>query len=238
MTVKTEWAALTDVGLVREHNEDAYFIDEELGIGFVADGMGGHDAGEVASALAVETVRAQVRQGASLTEALLAAHKAIVAHPNGGNRRRGMGTTGVAIKVIGHEVEVAWVGDSRAYLYDGDTLHPLTKDHTPVQEMVDAGYLSADDARYHPRRNEITQALGVGINGRITPSAARGYFGPGSVVLVCSDGLTEHLSDAKIRSILAKGTRPLLNPADRLMEAALEDGGSDNITLVLVKSLA
>lgn len=237
MTPKTEWAAQTDVGLLRDHNEDAFFIDEQLGVGFVADGMGGHDAGEVASALAVETVQAQVREGVGLKDALLKAHKAIVAHPNGGSRRRGMGTTGVAIQVQGNQAEVAWVGDSRAYLFDGEKLYPMTKDHTPVQEMVDQGKLTVEDARVHPRRNEITQALGVGIGGKIAPSVARAYFGAGSVVLLCSDGLTEHLSDAQIADILARGTRPLEKAAERLVQAALADGGSDNVTVVMVKAL-
>lgn len=238
MTPKTEWAAATDVGLVRDHNEDAFFVDEAAGIGFVADGMGGHDAGEVASALAVETVRREVAAGSSLADALIQAHKAIVAHPNGGGHH-GMGTTGVAVRVEGNQVEVAWVGDSRAYLFDGEQVYALTKDHTPVQEWVSAGRLSADDARRHPRRNEISQALGVG-NGynRVEPSTARAYFGRGSVVLLCSDGLTEHLSDADLKGTLAQGTRPLEGAARRLIQAALQGGGTDNITVVLVKALA
>lgn len=235
MSLKTEWAADTNVGAVREHNEDAFFVDEALGVGFVADGMGGHEAGEVASAVAVETVRQQMGQGATLSEALQMAHKAILAHPQGGGRR-GMGTTGVGFKVVGQQVEVAWVGDSRAYLYDGDKLYPLSKDQTPVQEMVDGGYLTVAQARTHPRRNEITQALGIGSQ-KVQPGTSRAYFGKGSVILLCSDGLTEHLDDQRILAILASGTRFLDKTVERLITEAVKEGGSDNITVVLAKAV-
>ena len=237
MTSKIEWACATDVGLVRDHNEDAFFVNEDLNIGFVADGMGGHDAGEVASAIAVAKFDEWTRDGLDLPDALEEAHKAILIHPQGGGRR-GMGTTGVGVRIQGTQAQVAWVGDSRAYLYDGSKLIPLSKDHTPLQEMVDAGTLSAEAARTHPRRNEILQALGMAPYGKVKPGNVMAYFGSGSVILLCSDGLTEHLSDDQLFDIFRKGTRDLQKTVERLIQAALDEGGSDNITVVLAKALA
>lgn len=238
MSEKIQWAALTHVGLVRDHNEDNFFVDDQRGIGFVADGMGGHDAGEVASALAVAVVQESTVDGKSLEEAMIDAHRAIVAHPQGGGRRNSMGTTGVGVRISGTRAEVTWVGDSRAYLFDGDTLRPISKDHTPVQDMVDAGLITVQQARNHARRNEISQALGVAYQNHIYPSTVGVYFSPGSVILLCSDGLTEHLPDEQIQSILAQGTRNLEGAAQRLLDMALDEGGSDNITILLAKALA
>lgn len=236
MIKRIEWVGLTHVGLVRDHNEDNFFIDAQAHVGFVADGMGGHAAGEVASALAVEVMRAALADGDDLTTGLVRAHRAILNHPHGGGKR-GMGTTGVAVKVEGLDVEVAWVGDSRAYLWQDQQLLALSKDHTPVQTMVDRGSITAQEARVHPQRNEITQALGAAYANVVYPSTTKARWDSGDVILVCSDGLTEHLSDDRIAQLLASGTRNLQAAAERLVEAALDDGGSDNITVVLAKAL-
>jgi len=149
-----------------------------------------------------------------------------------------MGTTGVVVHLQAGQADIAWVGDSRAYLFDGENLYPLTKDHTPVQEMVNAGKLSAEEARTHPQRNRVNQALGIQSSScPIKPGTQKAYFGVGSVILLCSDGLTEHVSDAMLLQIFRSGTRNLEVTARRLMEAALDDGGSDNITVILVKCL-
>ncbi len=240
MTSKTQWVALTDTGLVREHNEDSYFLDQAQGIAMVADGMGGHEAGEVASALAVEEVQKAMAEGHSLAEALLSAHKAILNHPQASGKRP-MGTTGVAIQLKKNQAEVAWVGDSRAYLFDGQSLqlYPLTRDHTPVQDLVEAGKLTKEQARTHPKRNEISQALGMRSRTvAVKPGVKQAYLDPGSVILLCSDGLTTHVPDEMIADLIRAGTRNLEATARRLMDAALDDGGSDNITLVLVKGMA
>ena len=237
MIKRIEWVGLTHVGLVREHNEDNFFIDPQANVGFVADGMGGHEAGEVASALAVETMKRSVADAENLDTGLVKAHRAILAHPKGGGRR-GMGTTGVAVRIRGAQAEVAWVGDSRAYLWQNQILHPLSKDHTPVQMMVDRGTITAHQARTHPQRNEITQALGAAYDNVVYPGTVQARLGSGDVILLCSDGLTEHLSDERIAQLMAAGTRNLQALAERLVEAALDDGGSDNITVVLGKALA
>ena len=237
MITRIEWAGLTHVGLVREHNEDNFFIDPEANVGFVADGMGGHEAGEVASALAVEVMKRSVADAQNLDTGLVRAHRAILAHPRGGGWR-GMGTTGVAVRIRGADAEIAWVGDSRAYLWQDQVLYPLSKDHTPVQMMVDRGTITAHQARSHPQRNEITQALGAAYEDVVYPGSAQARLASGDVVLLCSDGLTEHLSDERIAQLLASGTRNLQAAAERLVEAALDDGGSDNITVVLGKAIA
>lgn len=238
MTSNTTWVGMTHTGLVRDHNEDSYFVSEEAGVGMVADGMGGHESGEVASALAVQTVQQALAQGVDLVEALRQAHTAIVKHPKSGGAKS-MGTTGVLVRVQGSQAEVAWVGDSRAYLFDGDRLYPLTKDHTPVQEMVDAGRLTVDQARTHKARNQINQALGIPSRTYpVKPGYQKAYFDVGSVILLCSDGLTEHLSDQRIFQQLSAGTRNLEAVAQRLIDEALDEGGTDNISVVLVKRLA
>lgn len=234
-----QWAGLTDTGRVRDHNEDDFFIHPVAGVAAVADGMGGHEAGEVASALAVNTLRmALVEDAEDLPTAMIRAHRAILAHPQGGGvgqgrGRLGMGTTAVAVRVRESEAEFCWVGDSRAYLLQDGRLAPVSRDHTPVQEMVDRGLISVAQARLHPRRNEITQALGVAYEDRIIPGLAKARIAPGDILLLCSDGLTEHLPDSLLEEILASGGRSLEGLAERLVREALDAGGSDNITVVL-----
>lgn len=237
MTSKTQWVGLTHTGLVRDHNEDAFFVDDTLEVGMVADGMGGHESGEVASALAIEATRKAMAQGGDLVDALKQAHAAILKHPKASDKRP-MGTTGVLVRLKGGQAEVAWVGDSRAYLFDGQALYPLSKDQTPVQEMVDAGKITVDQARTHARRNEINQALGIHTRSQpLTPGYQKAHLNEGSVILLCSDGLTEHLSDDRIFQQLSAGTKNLEAVAKRLVDEALDEGGTDNITVVLVKKL-
>lgn len=229
-----QWVGKTHVGLVRDHNEDAFFVDTQGASALVADGMGGHESGEVASAIAIDVVKSALRDQTSLPDAIRKAHAAILKHPKGGGFR-GMGTTAVGIIAKGTLADIAWVGDSRAYLFDGDRLQAISKDHTPLQELVDAGRLTPEQARVHPRRNEITQALGLGGIDDIEPGQARVYLGPKSIVLLCSDGLTEHLTDLQIEQILQRHGHSLEKAADLLIDAALDDGGTDNITVVLAK---
>lgn len=246
MTINIKWAGLTHVGLVREHNEDNFFFSPDLNVGFVADGMGGHHAGEVASAIAVETMRKSVEDREDLDTGLIRAHQAILTDPRGGGVR-GMGTTGVGVRIRGRDVEVAWVGDSRAYLWQDQALLPLTKDHTPVQEMLDRGIITPEQARTHQNRNEITQALGVAYADIIYPGRSVARLSEGDAVLLCSDGLTEHLNDAQLarifmsggrhRTFMSGGHRPEVL-AERFVEEALDDGGSDNITVVIAKAYA
>ena len=230
-----EFGHLTHVGLRRELNEDTYYGDSELGLWLVADGMGGHEYGEVASALAREVVVRQVRAGRSLAEAIRAADEEIIRC----SRRRGgslpMGTTVVAARVTGSRFEVAWVGDSRVYLWRDGKLAQLSQDHSYVQELITQGAISIDQARSHPQRNVVTQALGVTDPQSLNVETMSGELSPGMQLLLCSDGLTEEVDDRAIARVLAHGECSAQECVDGLVAAALDGGGSDNVTVVLVR---
>ena len=155
-----EFGHLSHVGLRRELNEDTYYGDAELGLWLVADGMGGHEFGEVASALARDAVVREVRAGRPLAEAIRRADEDIIKHSRQRAESLPMGTTMVALRIIDNRFELAWVGDSRAYLWNGQ-LRQLSSDHSYVQELIDQGAITAEQARAHPHRNVVTQALGV-----------------------------------------------------------------------------
>ncbi|MCX7563359.1 protein phosphatase 2C domain-containing protein [Xanthomonadaceae bacterium XH05] len=230
-----EFGHLTHVGLRREHNEDTYYGDSQLGLWLVADGMGGHEFGEVASALARDTIVGQVRAGHSLGDAIRAADKEIIRQSQRRNEALPMGTTVVAARVEGTRFEIAWVGDSRIYLWDGQ-LHQLSQDHSYVQELIDQGAITPEQARSHPHRNVITQALGVTDPLSLKVEVLQGELKPTMQLLLCSDGLTEEVDDATIARILAKTDLSAQECVDQLVLAALDGGGSDNITVVLLRS--
>ena len=221
------------IGLRRNHNEDTYCADSQLGLWLVADGMGGHDHGEVASALARDYVSQQFAEGKSLSESIVIADRAIMRLSDDRKSERPMGTTVVALVVREQDFEVAWVGDSRAYSYDG-TLKQLSRDHSYVQDLVDTGMLTPDQARTSPHRNVVTQALGVTLPEQLRVESVRGQLKPGAIFMLCSDGLTEEVDDIAIAAILARGFSAQ-ESVDHLILAALDGGGSDNITVLLVK---
>ncbi|HPA01115.1 MAG TPA: protein phosphatase 2C domain-containing protein [Chiayiivirga sp.] len=230
-----EFGHLTHVGLRREHNEDTYYGDAQLGLWLVADGMGGHEFGEVASALARDTIVGQVRSGTSLTDAILAADQEIIRQSKRRAEALPMGTTVVAARLRGARFEVAWVGDSRIYLWD-TALHQLSQDHSYVQELIDQGAITPEQARSHPHRNVITQALGVTDPQSLKVEVLQGELRPGMQLLLCSDGLTEEVDDAHIAQILAKTEISAQECVDQLVLAALDGGGSDNITAILLRN--
>ena len=231
-----EFGHYSHVGLRREHNEDTYYGDAALGLWLVADGMGGHEFGEVASAMARDTVVREVRQGRSLQDAIRTADEDIIGH----SRRRAetlpMGTTGAAARLLDGRFEVAWVGDSRVYLWNG-VLRQLSQDHSYVQELVDQGAITSEQARTHPHRNVVTQALGVTDPASLKVETIAGEFRPGMQLLLCSDGLTEEVDDAGIARIIARTDLSAQECVDQLIRAALDGGGSDNVTVVLVRRL-
>ena len=230
-----EFGHLTHVGLRRELNEDTYYGDGELGLWLVADGMGGHEYGEVASAMARETIVREVRQGTPLAQAIRIADADIIAE----SKKRGdslpMGTTVVAARVQGRRFEVAWVGDSRAYLWRDRTLMQLSQDHSYVQQLIQQGAISSEQARHHPHRNVVTQALGVTAPDDLDVETLSGDFLPGMQLLLCSDGLTEDVEDAAIAAALLHADDSAQEVVDTLVCAALDSGGSDNITVVLIR---
>lgn len=230
-----EFGHLSHVGLRRELNEDTYYGDAELGLWLVADGMGGHEFGEVASALARDAVVREVRAGKPLKDAIRSADEDIIRQ----SRRRAeslpMGTTMVALRLDDNRFELAWVGDSRAYLWRDGQLAQLSQDHSVVQELVAQGNLTAEQARAHPHRNVVTQALGVTDPAHLNVATTSGELRPGMQLLLCSDGLTEEVDDRGIARTLAFEDASAQECVDTLVAAALDGGGRDNISVILVR---
>lgn len=229
-----EFGHLSHVGLRRELNEDTYYGDAELGLWLVADGMGGHEFGEVASALARDAVVREVRAGHSLVDAVRQADVDIINQSKRKAESLPMGTTLVAVRVNGKRFDLVWVGDSRAYLWNGK-LSQISSDHSYVQELIDQGAITAEQARTHPHRNVVTQALGVTDPQNLKVETITGELKPGLQLLLCSDGLTEEVDDATIASILSRSDLSAQECVDHLVRAALDGGGSDNVTVILLK---
>jgi protein phosphatase len=232
--VRFTWAARTDPGKVRDHNEDAVWpeddgtTDESL-LAAVADGMGGHAGGEVASAIAIETAAAV---GGNPTVRVQAANLAVVDAARARPRLKGMGTT-LTIGVFDPDgdLDLAHVGDSRAYLWRDDELKQVSKDHSYVAEMVETGKLDPDQVATHPYRSVITRA--VGLDPTVEVDAYGVVLEDGDRILLCSDGLTDMLDDDAITAILADSDGPSA-AAEALVAAANEAGGVDNISVVVV----
>lgn len=228
-------ACLTDTGCVREHNEDAYGAHPELGLWVVADGMGGVSGGEVASAVAVDTIVRAVAQGVELTAAIDDAHRAILASAAAGHGSRGMGTTAVVLRLGGRRFELAWVGDSRAYVLEqGQPLRQLTRDHSYVQALLDQGLIDSDQAASHPYRHVITRVLGSPETPGVEADRVAGEVRRGDWLLLCTDGLSGELSDAEIGGLIREADASG-QAAQALLAAALERGGHDNVTLILLR---
>jgi protein phosphatase len=243
--------AWTDPGPVRENNEDTFLADVESGLFVVADGMGGHAAGEIASRLATETLRELLQGGGDPDETRL---DRAVQDPGDVLRERlryamnqasarirreaqirpaysGMGTTVAVLLVESDQAHVAHVGDSRIYLYRDGQLSRLTRDHTVVQQEIDAGRLTPELARQVAHRNYLTQS--VGYHGPVEPDTATRAIQPGDLFLLCSDGLTDPLEDKTIAKIC--GAAHPADLAETLVTEALRAGGEDNITVVTIR---
>ncbi len=228
--------AHTDTGRVRDGNEDVKLVDPRMGLYAVADGMGGHQAGEVASATAIEALRAAVSNGAPIREAITKANEAVVERAAGDEGLRGMGTTMTAATLAaGGTLLIGHVGDSRAYLVRDGELSQVTKDHSLVGEMVQGGELTPEQAEVHPQRSVITRALGIerGVEVDIYPLE----LDEGDRVLLCSDGLTDMLRTDEIAAILQRESDPQ-KAANTLVDAANKAGGEDNITVVILDVVA
>jgi protein phosphatase len=227
-----EVAGASDPGRVRSHNEDRSLAEPPLMV--VADGMGGAQAGEVAAGMAVDRLRelGAPAESAALRGAIEEANREIHAAAESDPEKAGMGTTVTAALLSGNTIELAHVGDSRAYLWRDGELSQLTDDHSVVAELVRLGKLSPEEAGRHPHRNVITRALGA--EATVAVDVSQKEARAGDVVLLCSDGLTTHLSDEQIaREMRAGGT--LKATADRLVRRANQAGGTDNVTVVLAR---
>ncbi len=223
----------THPGIKRDHNEDTYGIDNNNHIYLVADGMGGHDHGEIASALARDNILNQIAKGADLEQAIIEANREIINASLEKPSDLPMGTTIAMLSLSNNQYQCAWVGDSRVYLLSEDTLTPISSDHSYVQELVDQKLITTEQARNHPHRNVVTQALGVTDNSEINISHRTGKYKVGDKFLLCSDGLTEEVNDRLICEILKQDNHPK-EIADQLLIKALENGGSDNITVLVI----
>ncbi|MEX1828947.1 PP2C family serine/threonine-protein phosphatase [Luteibacter sp. CQ10] len=225
----------THTGLRRLRNEDTYYADASLGLFLVVDGMGGHRHGEVASATARDGVVAQVGAGQSLVDAIQRVNEALIAKSSGLAESRPMGTTIAAVRIDGRSYEAAWVGDSRIYRWDG-SLERLSHDHSIVEALVEAGELTEAQARNHPQRSLLTQALGITLPDQLHIGLARGELRAGARLLLCTDGLTDEVDDAKIAEIVSRSDIAAQEAVDQLILKALAGTGRDNITAILVRA--
>jgi hypothetical protein len=226
------WGARSDVGLVREHNEDSFLVQPPVFA--VCDGMGGHEAGEVASFIAVDTIGKNAPLQANdvlLGAAVESANTEIITQAQHGVGRPGMGCTASAVVIENNKLAVAHVGDSRVYLLHHGCLVRLTHDHSFVEELVDAGEITADEARVHPKRSYITRALGS------DPNMYADHFTIDVTiqdrVIICSDGLSSMIEDSQIEALAVSSAHPQ-NCADNLVAAALQAGGYDNVSVVVI----
>lgn len=234
--------SITDVGISRTMNQD-YYYTSEISVGnlpnlfIVADGMGGHNAGEYASKYAVETIVRAVEASKStkpqeiFEDAIKEANRHLLQKASEDVSMSGMGTTVVVLSIIGNTIHVANVGDSRLYLVNHE-MHQITRDHSLVEEMVRRGEMDKELAREHPDKNIITRAVGAIEDIEVDYFEAE--ICPEDEILMCTDGLTNMLEDEPIRRIM-KGQRDTAEKAERLIEAANKNGGKDNITVVVIK---
>ena len=249
MPVIQSWAK-TDIGKKRKHNEDSFLADQPLGLFVVADGMGGHAAGEVASAIAVQSVRKVVEESRPLIEQFTrsptaeareqiahvmekAVHRAcsdIYQTATSDLGKRGMGTTCVALLTLGKKAVIGHVGDSRVYLFRQGRSHQLTEDHTIINEQLKRGLLTREQAKEAENRNVITRA--VGIQPSVAVDTLITDLLPGDLYLLCSDGLHGYLSEEELPILLGQEPREKL--ADQLVELANARGGKDNITAICI----
>lgn len=244
----------THVGRQRQHNEDAFLVEDEAKLFLVADGMGGHAAGEIASRIAVDSINEFIvhtkeddgtwphaydehykRSTNRLMAALRMANTRVLEAMRKDARLRGMGTTVVACMADEGTMSVAHVGDSRAYLIRGGEISRITNDHSWVFEQVQAGMLTESEAEKHPLRNVITRALGGAL--QVTPDASEVESKPGDVFLLCSDGLTGMVPESDILRLVAGSKGDLEKACQELIDEANERGGLDNVTAVLVRAV-
>lgn len=240
-----EFAAMTDIGRHRKNNEDNYFVyqNEQLSGGMVADGMGGHNAGEVASKMAVDIIKHHIicnydpsmdymEIAEMISTAFQIANREIYRESQT-DEHKGMGTTATLAFVYDKKLIIAHIGDSRCYIFSGGTIKQLTNDHSFVGELVRSGQITENDARHHPNKNMITKALGAEpfVKADMNITAYNG-----EAVLLCSDGLTNMISDSQIADILIANKNPD-TAISKMVELANKKGGNDNITVVVFGNL-
>ncbi len=228
--MQLSWTSRSHPGCIRQNNEDYVACMGEQGLWLLADGMGGHQAGEVAAQLACQIVSQSIRTGSEPKEAFSLAHQLILDQSQG--QQSGMGSTLICLQQLSDEqFQISWVGDSRAYRWRKGELEQLSRDHSYVQTLIEAGQITADQAREHPEKNIITQCLGAIEYDAIEVESLSSFWLPGDLIILCSDGLNDELHDKEIAQILSQSEDPEQQLLD-LEEAALESGGKDNISMV------
>lgn len=234
------WAARTDAGAVRQHNEDAFLLLPEQGLWAIADGMGGHLRGDHASRTVMEALardrlpEAEPAAIAEIRARLAAAHQSLLTEAAGFGGGAIIGATAVALILREDRFTCLWAGDSRIYLLRDGVLRQITRDHSYVQRLIDSGSLTPEEGRRHPGANVITRA--VGASGPLELDMVQGDSRPGDVYLLCSDGLSNVVADAEIADRLA--ALPCEEASAALLELALARGAPDNVTLVVLARLA
>lgn len=223
----------THVGNIREENEDNFCVAPEIGLWAVADGMGGYKGGKTASRITVRQLAEDVLKGLSLAESISEIHHTIIHAAKADPAIRGMGATVVAMRTTEDVYEIVWVGDSRAYLWDGARLKQITRDHSYVQHLVKEGIISEAEAAVHPSRHAVTQALGAEELEALDVETVSGILRKNEQILLCSDGLTSEVDNERISGILLMAHSPQ-TAVDMLINEARANGGSDNITVILV----
>jgi PPM family protein phosphatase len=237
----------TDVGKVREHNEDSlelFPLSGDLVLAVVADGLGGHSAGEVASAEAVKMFEKELgklspklsikERGEQLAMIIGQANEKVYRLAHDKNKLTGMGTTVVSILADEEQFVVAHVGDSRAYFLHRDGLYQMTEDHTFVNFLIKNGQLTEEEAYTHPKRSVLTRA--VGTTEEVDVDISDNPWRRDELLLLCSDGLTSMISDREIGMVLSSESMNLEEKADQLIKLALDAGGTDNISLILLQN--
>jgi serine/threonine protein phosphatase PrpC len=237
--MRFECASRTHVGLKREINEDSILVETDRGLWVVADGMGGHEAGEIASAMVVDALRC-LPASADIDEVADEAVRTLkdvnrqlldLAGDGGRTRSKTIGTTVVGLVVGDGKFRCFWTGDSRAYLLRGGELARVSHDHSLVQTLIDAGMLNEDEAESHENANLITRAIGVAED--VEVEVVTGEVREGDCFLLASDGLTRVVRDPELASVLLAAPAP--NAADRLIDVVLERGAPDNVSLIIAK---
>jgi len=237
-------AGISDPGRIRPNNEDSFLVLPSLGLAAVADGMGGAAAGEIASSIFIDSVRETIsspptdalRASELIKQVYIKANQHIMEYAKGHPEASGLGCTAELLLFHPTGYCLGHVGDSRTYLLRNGAIKRLTKDHTVVQDQIDQGLITPEEARRHPMRNVILRA--VGVNEVLAVDIIKGPFQAADTFLLCSDGLSDMITDQEIESILMQGLMQGLAPeatAKLLVDAANEAGGKDNVTAVVVR---
>jgi serine/threonine protein phosphatase PrpC len=217
----------------RKVNEDYFLVDENIGLYIVTDGVGGLSKGEIASQLTCKTIYDEVKNGVSLAKAVVAAHKRILIEVSTKEDKKGMASTVVAVLFRGNAYEIAWVGDSRAYLWDGN-LKLLTRDHSYVELLLETGHITYDQLRTHPEKNVISQALGIARK-EISVAQNKGTLENGQILFLATDGLYEITNEKEIINQI-NTIKSIEELTHNLVNYAVKEQGKDNITLLTIKS--